>query len=144
MADPRDAWAQNDVDLEYDTYLIDDSTITYSATAPYGSTVAGLNLAVSLSADGTVKLAADAEAIVGRLELVEADNKAKVAVRGKRMRFKGGTSATLTRGFKIVGDLLVAAPGYVREAASGTAAELNKGRGYIIDDDATNPIVNFP
>ncbi len=143
MADPRAGIAPSDVGLEFDTFLIDNSTITYSATTANGSAQAGVGLAVTLSADNTVALAADAEAIVGRLESVNSDLIATVAVRGKKLKFKGGTSATLTRGTKIVGDLLVAAKGYVR-SSDGTAGENAKARGYILDDDATNPVVQFP
>ena len=145
MADPRDAIAPNDVDLEFDFFKIDNSTITYSATADYGSTQAGQNLAVTLSADNTVALADDAEAIKGRLEEVMSDNYCRVATRGKKMRFKGGDSATLTRGKGIVGDQgPAAALGYVRVVNGAVQAEVENARGMILDDDATNPMVELP
>lgn len=122
------------------TMIADGVTIVYSAVAR-GATAAMLDKAVSLSADKTVQLASDGEAIVGKLLHVEPDGKCLVQVKGF-MQLPGGEGATLTRGFKIVGDLgASSAKGYVREVASGTAAEINKGRGMIIDDDATSPWV---
>lgn len=138
---------------QYKQFLIDGTTITYSANEKNGSAQAGVGLAVSLSANETVHLANDGEAIVGRLEKVEHDNIgdiAVVAVQGVRMKFKGGASATLTRGVGIVGDLgASSARGYVR--APGTAAsvtqahvqEAARARGVLIDDNATDPVVMF-
>ena len=138
----------------YKSFYIDDSTITYSATEKNGSAQAGERLAVSLSADETVQLAADGEAIVGRLEKLEKDNLgviAVVAVEGARMRFKGGVSATLTRGVGIVGDLgASSARGYVRSPlvagttyGEATVNEAARARGILIDDDGTDPVVMF-
>ena len=129
------------------------NAITYSVNEKNGSAQAGQRLAVSLSADETVQLADDGEAIVGRLESVEHDNRgdiAVVAVEGVRMRFKGGTSATLTRGIGIVGDLLGTAAGYVRSPIAPTSTytqnvleESTRARGVLIDDDATDPVAMF-
>ena len=143
-----------EVITRYKSFYIDDSTITYSATEGNSSAQAGERLAVSLSADETVQLAADGESIVGRLEKLEKDVigvLAVVAVEGVRMRFKGGASATLTRGVGIVGALgASSARGYVRSpvAAGGTYAqaavnEAARARGVLIDDDATDPVVMF-
>jgi hypothetical protein len=120
------------------TYLIDNSTITYDADEPNGSAQAGL--AVTFSADNTVQLVGDGEFVLGKLILVESDNKATVQV-GGYMTLPGGTGAALTRGKAIVGDLLVSAEGYIREVETATAAELGVARGFIQDDDATNPLV---
>ena len=121
------------------TYLIDNSTITYSATEDGGSAQVGL--AVTFSADNTVQLVGDGEFVLGKLILVESDNKATVQV-GGYMTLPGGSGATLTRGKSIVGDLGAAsAEGYIREVATATAAELGVARGFIQDDDATNPWV---
>lgn len=138
MADPRDTVEYEGIGSLTATYKIDATTITYDATQEGGS--AQVNLAVTLSADRTIGLVGDGEMVLGKLLLVESDNKATVQTHGY-MTLPGGTGATLTRGAKIVGDLLVAAEGYVRAAASGTAAELLVARGFIVDDDATNPIV---
>jgi hypothetical protein len=120
------------------TYLIDNSTITYDATKTGGSAQVGL--AVTLSAARTVALTADGDAVVGKLVKVEADNKATVQD-GGYMTLPSGASASLTRGLKIVGDLDTAAKGYIREVASGTAAEINKGRGFIVDAADTAAVV---
>ena len=123
----------------YRTYKIDNSTITYSATAAGGSAQVGL--AVTFSAADTVALTADADAVVGKLILVESDDKATVMTEGT-MTLPGGDSATLTLGATIVGDLgAAAAKGYIRSAASGTAAELVKARGRIENAGTTTAVV---
>ena len=54
----------------------------------------------------------------------------------------GGDSATLTLGVGIVGALGAAsAKGYIRIAASGTAAETVKERGRIVANDTTTAVV---
>lgn len=138
MADPRNTISFEGIGEERVTFKIDDSTITYDATKVNGS--ASVGLAVTLSAAGTVALAADAEAVIGKLILVEADDKAVVQT-GGFMTLPGGTSATLTLGTPIVGDLLVSAKGYVRSAASATAAELLVAKGTIIDAGVTTAVV---
>ena len=123
----------------YRTYKIDDSTITYSATAAGGSSQVGL--AVTFSADDTVALTADGDAVIGKLILVESDDKCNVMTDGT-MTLPGGDSATLTLGATIVGALGAAsAKGYIRSAASGTAAELVKARGRIENNNTTTAVV---
>lgn len=138
MADPRKTVSFEGIGAVNATFAIDDSTITYDATEENGSAQVGL--AVTLSAAKTVALAADGEAVIGKLLRVEADDYAVVQVAGF-CTLPGGTSATLTLGSKIVGDLLVAAKGYVRSAASGTAAELAVQSGTIIDAGTTTAVV---
>ena len=121
-----------------ETFKIDDSTITYDATKENGSDQ--VDLAVTFSAANTVALVADGEAVVGKLLKVESDNMATVQTRGV-VTLPGGTSATLTLGSQIVGDLLVSAEGYIRSAASGTAAELILCRGMIQDAGTTTAVV---
>ena len=138
MADPRVTPEFEGIDARYATYVIDDSTITYDAAEAGGS--AEIGLAVTLSADRTVALAADAEAIEGKLILVEADNNCLVQV-GGYMTLPAGTSATLGVNSQIVGDLLVSAKGYIRAVDSATAAELALSRGSIIDDSTTTAVI---
>lgn len=139
MADPRSVINWNSVGQgDYATLKIDNSTITYSATAAYGSAVVGR--AVTLSADDTVALAADGEAVFGRLEKVTSDNFCVVKWKGA-VKLPAGTGATLTIGAKIVGCLLTAAKGYIRIAASGTAAEHVLSRGIIVNNDDTDNVV---
>jgi hypothetical protein len=67
------------------------------------------------------------------------------------MELPGGTAATLTVGKKIVGDLLVAAEGYIREVADPTTVdptlaeltELNASRGFIMDPTTTTAVVVY-
>jgi hypothetical protein len=112
-------------------FVADNSTITFDATQPGGSSAVGKAVAMS-AAGGVIKLAADGDAIIGKLDRVEGDLKCTVQVRGV-VQLPSGAGASLTRGKKIVGDLDSAAPGYIREVATGTAAELGVARGIILD-----------
>lgn len=138
MSDPRADVDFVGIGYRTETFAIDDSTITYSATEDNGSAQVGL--AVTLSAAGTVALAADAEAIIGKLIQVHSDNFATVQTKGY-CTLPGGTSATLTLGAAIVGDLLVAAKGYIRVSDGSTAAEIIAQTGKIIDAGTTTAVV---
>lgn len=139
MADPRNAVSLIGIGYEAETFLIDNSTITYSATVTGGS--ASVGLAVTFSADDTVALAVDGNAVVGKLVKVESDNKAVVQT-GGYLTLPGGSGASLTRGKKIVGALGAAsAKGYIREVATGTAAELGVARGFITNAATTTAVV---
>lgn len=138
MADPRLDTKFDDIGAEYVTFKIDDSTITYSATEVNGSAQVGL--AVTFSDDETVQLVGDGEAVVGKLIKVEKDGYCVVQTAGF-MTLPAGTSASLTNGKKIVGDLLVSAEGYIREVNTATAAELGVQRGMIVDNSVTTAVV---
>lgn len=139
MSDPRlDTKYAGIGDVRF-THQIDDSTITYDANEANGSAQVGL--AVTLSADGTVALTADGEAVEGKLIQVESDGFATVQVGGV-MTLPGGDSATLTRTNKIVGDLGAAsAKGYIRAVDTATAAELGVARGRIVENGTTTAVV---
>lgn len=138
MSDPRADVNLVGIGYQAKMFKIDDSTITYSATSDNGS--ASVGLAVTLSAAATVALVADGEAVVGKLVSVTKDNFAVVQTGGV-CTLPGGTGASLTLGKKIVGDLLVAAKGYIREVATATAAELGVARGQILDAGTTTAVV---
>ena len=141
MPNPRSIVNFEEIDVQYRTFITDGVTIIFDRTKPLGSDQAGKKLAVTLSADGTVALCADGDTVIGRLERVEADNKATVAVKGCLGLLKGN-AATVTRGTAIVGALGPAsAKGYIRNAASGTAAELVKCRGQIYDISNDNNVI---
>lgn len=139
MADPRATVVLDDVgEFEAYTFLIDNSTITYSSTSADGS--ASVGLAVKLSAAKTVALAGDGDAVIGKLIQVFADNTATVQV-GDVLVLPAGNGASLTLGKKIVGALNASsAAGYIREVATGTAAELGKARGAILDAGTTTAV----
>lgn len=138
MSDPRADVDFVGIGYRAETFAIDDSTIIYSATADNGSPVVGR--AVTLSAAKTVALAADAEPIKGKLIQVHSDNFATVQTKGY-CELPGGTSATLTLGSAIVGDLLVSAKGYIRSSDGATAAEIIAQKGEIIDAGTTTAVV---
>jgi hypothetical protein len=137
LADPRLVVTNEGVAPRYRTYLIDGSTITFSATTPGGSAQVGL--AVKFSAANTVALTTDGSAVVGKLINVEANNVCRVQV-GGCMTLPAGTGAALTVGKKIVGALLSSAAGYIREVATGTAAELGLARGFIANAGTTTAV----
>lgn len=138
MADPRLNADINGKDAEYLTAYYDNSTITYSATSNGGSAVVGR--AVGLSAAGTIELAADGEDVLGKLIKVEPDGYCTVQV-GGGMELPAGAAASLTVGKKIVGAASAApANGYIREVATGTAAELGVARGFIWDASDTTAV----
>jgi hypothetical protein len=144
MSDPRNKISHRglvpvgDGDLPFHT---DNSTILYDEDEPGGSAQVGL--AVTLSANNTVALTADGDAFLGELIRVEKDNKATVRTKGVVFP-PAGAAATNTRGSKVVGALGPfsggTSKGYVRSAASGTAAELVKARGMVYDNSDTDAI----
>lgn len=138
MADPRLDVRFEEIGYRAETFKIDDSTVTYSATEDNGSAQVGL--AVTLSAAETIGLVGDGEDVLGKLIEVREDNYAVVQTRGY-CTLPGGTAATLTLGEKIVGDLLVAAEGYIRAVNTATAAELGHANGRIIDAGTTTAVV---
>jgi len=141
VADPRLAVDNEEVAAVFASFNIDDSTITYSATEDGGSAQVGL--AVRLSAADTVELVGDGEAVLGKLINVESDGICTVQV-GGFMELPGGSGATLTLGTAIVGDLGAAsAEGYIRSAASATAAELIVCRGIITNAGTTTAVMVY-
>lgn len=129
MADPREDVKFDGIGYQAVTYAHDD-TIVYNAAVAGGS--AQVDLAVTLESNKTVSLVGDGESVEGRLVDVKPNGFCTVQNRGY-MKLKRGTSASLTPGKKIVGDLLSSAEGYIREVATGTAGELGVARGRVID-----------
>ena len=139
MADSRSDVRFDDIGYRAETFKIDNSTITYSATVANGSSKVGL--AVRLSTDSTVETAGDGEDVLGKLIEVTKDNYAVVQTKGY-CTLPAGNGATLTLGEKIVGALNASsAEGYIRVVATGTAAELGHARGRIINNDTTTAVV---
>lgn len=134
MADPRSEVVFDDIGFVAITYEHDD-TVVFDAAEVGGSAQVGL--AVTLESNKTVSLVGDGESVEGRLVKVESDGFCVVQTHGY-MKLKRGTSATLTAGKKIVGDLLASAEGYIREVATATAAELGVARGRVIDASETD------
>jgi hypothetical protein len=141
LATPRNIVGYEETGLpDIQTFKIDNSTIVYDATKANGAATTMINKAVTLSADDTVALAADGEFVLGKLISVEGDNKCSVKVHG-HVTLPGGNGASLTRGKKIVGALNASSEkGYIREVATGTAAELGRARGYIQNSGTTTAV----
>lgn len=133
MADPREVTKH--VGIGYVAYPYShDDTIVYDVEAANGSAQVGL--AVTLESDDTVSLVGDGEYVAGKLVKVEPGGIAVVQVGGV-MELPGGTSATLTVGTKIVGDLLVSAEGYIQTVAT----QHSVSRGTILNNDDTANVV---
>lgn len=140
MADPRKTTSYEGIGFRAETFSIDNSTITYDATKVGGAATTMIGKAVTESAAGVVALAADGEFVKGKLILVEPDGKCTVQTRGY-CQFGGGNGASLTRGKKVVGALNGSSEkGYIREVATGTAAELGRQVGQIIDASDTTAV----
>lgn len=139
MSDPRKTVLNTEVFAPTRTRKIDNSTIVYDKTKVGGS--AGVGKAVKFSADDTVALTTDGSEVLGVLESVEADGFCTVRERGP-VSLPGGSGASLTLGKKIVGAVDGSSNGgFIREVATGTAAELGKARGYICNNDDTTAVV---
>lgn len=146
MADPRLGISHEGNNPVYETFIIDDSEIEYDAGEAGGSDKVGLAVTLTSTAN-VVSTVADGEKVLGKLIKVEADNRCTVQI-GGGMTLPGGTSASLTVGKKIVGDLLSSAEGYIREVADPTTVdptlaqllELNDSRGLICDASTTTAV----
>lgn len=138
MADPRSA--VNHLTGPYPHQIQTfphDNTIVYDAAVAGGSAQVGL--AVSIESDNVVTLVGDGENVLGKLLQVDADGFCSVQHAGF-MTLPGGTSAVLTAGAKIVGDLLVSAEGYIQVATADGVHDL-VSRGMIIDASTTTAVV---
>jgi len=102
------------------TYKIDGADITYDATQPYGSAVAGR--AVMLSGNGIVRLTGSGTSVLGKLLHVEKDGYCAVQTEGVVDLPKG--DGAIAADAQIVGDVRTAARGYVRSVAPATLAEV--------------------
>ena len=143
MADPRLAVSFAEIGALYASFKSDGVSIVYNATVDNGADSDTIGHAVNLSAADTVQLAADGEAVLGKLIKVEADGICTVQIRGA-MTLPGGNGASLTLGKKIVGALDGSSKkGHIREVATATAAELGLARGFIVDAGTTTAVELF-
>lgn len=125
------------------TFWADNLSIVFDVTKPGGSLAVGLAVTFAAAAD-TVALAADGDAIVGKLLKVEPDGACTVQNKGN-CELPAGASATVTPGKKQVGALgAAAAKGYIRDVAVATAAELGRmGPSAWDNTDMTKVIVDL-
>jgi hypothetical protein len=123
----RNQVAYDDINYDALTFKADNSTITFDATQPNGIPAAVTGRACTISAADTVALAADADAIIGKLIKVESTGgQVWATVQHKGMAtFGGGTAAALNLGQGVVGALLAAAKGYVRAAVAAESPKMH-------------------
>ncbi len=148
MADPRAILKYEEIAAAYATFKIDNATIVYDSTKQGGAAAIETgNSAVTLSADDTIALGADGDAVLGKLKRVQQDLFATVQFYGLCTFIQGAAAAT-TFGKKFVAALgPAAAKGYIKEianaAAAPTQAEFNnalKARGMILSDADVNAV----
>lgn len=138
MADPRNNIRYKGKNVKRDNFWADGVTITFERTEARGTSKR--DLAVKLSGNQTVALVGDGEIVLGQLQEVEPDGLCVVQVGGP-VELPAGTGATLTPGNRVVGALLVAAKGYIKDATTGTAAAAAAGRGIVYDATTATAIV---
>lgn len=140
----RNQVAYDGIGYDAITVKIDNSSIVYDQTQAGGAAAAMIGKAVTWAADDTVALCADGDYVLGKLLKVTDDGFATVQNDGF-LTLPAGLAATVTRGTKIVGATGAAgAKGYIRNAASATAAELVKMNGQIVNvADPTAVMVDF-
>lgn len=140
MPDPRATASYEGIDYRALT-LQADATIVFDATQRDGS--ASVGLAVTMTGNQTVGLAADGAPVLGKLLMVENDGRCAVQVEGYTS-LPGGTGAALTPQAKVVGALGGAggaARGYIRNAA---ASEVTLMGPTVMDTtDPTNVVVQL-
>jgi hypothetical protein len=120
------------------TFRVDAATIVYDATLPGGSAVVGRAVGLKAASGGLVELVADGQRVLGKLLQVEADGACSIAVTGV-VTLPGGDAPPAV-GLPIVGATLAAARGYIRAAASATAADLLAMRGTVFDPTTSTAI----
>lgn len=143
MSDPRLNVSYTEAGALFLTFKIDNSTITYSATANGGSSQVGL--AVKLSAADTIALAGAGAGVLGKLIKVEADNMATVQVAGGMTLAAGANNSgnnALTLGEGIVGDVNGSgAAGYIKgQTRNAWNADVLVARGVCLDVGTTTAI----
>lgn len=132
MANPRKLIDHLGILPGASTFLIDGATITYSASAAGGSAAVGKAVGLVAGTEDTVELVADAQAVLGRLIVVEPDGACVVQIAGV-VELAAGNAVTLLRGGSVVGALGPAsARGYVRPPATATPAEVNAARHTVL------------
>jgi len=125
-----------EVHARYTTFLIDGTSITYLATAQFGSNQVGK--AVELVAAGTVGLCATGHEVFGKLIKVEADNVATVQDRGYcDLPYDGSPTYTAVNN-AIVGG---AAAGNVTVAAAVAATAAVRRARAIKADSVANRLI---
>lgn len=127
------------------TFWADNLTIVFDQAQNNGVPATMLGKAVTFAAAAdTVALAADGDAVIGKLIKVEKDGACTVQNKGNAT-LPAGNAATVTPGRKLVGALGPAgARGYVRDAAAATAAEQSRMGPNCWDVmDLNNVVVDF-
>lgn len=139
MANPRAAVRHTYHPRVVRTYA-HDATIVYDETKVGNSEQVGLAVTFTGEAADTVSLVGDNEMVNGKLLKVEGDGFCAVQTHGE-MTLPAGTSATITQGLPIVGDLLGSAEGYIQASGAGSAAIAQLARGTIVNNSVTTAVV---
>ena len=140
MANPRKLVGPHDgVGFRALTFLVDGTTIAYSATASLGSAVAGRAVTLVPGTQFAVELAAAADPVLGRLDHVETDGTCVVQIEGE-CKLPQGDSVTVVRNGKVVGAAgPAAALGYVGPPAVTAQGALD-ARHLVLDVATTTAL----
>lgn len=139
MANPRAVLMHDDIGYRAVTFKIDGVTITYDGAQKGGSTVVGRAVGLVTATANAVELVTTNQGVLGRLDKVEPDGFCTVQVEGQ-CYLPSATGQALTRGGKIVGGLLAAARGYIKEPDTTSAATLMPARHEVLDIAVTTAI----
>lgn len=127
-------------------FPIDTHTFTYllsgvAATDDAVAAASGKAVSQDVAAANTVKLAADAEAIFGRVFLAE--NRAVLGIRtaAVQRQFKEKLPAAPGHGILVGGHVVGAGAGLVRAVATGVAAEVTAGSSNVVVETGTDFVV---
>lgn len=139
MANPRAVLLHDDIGFRAITMKIDNSTIVYDATKKGGSVSVGLAVGAVAATAQAVELVTTSQAVLGRLDKVESDGFCTVQIEGQ-CYLPAATGAAIVRGGKIVGGLLAAARGYIKEADTTSAATAQTARHEVLDTAVSTAI----
>lgn len=113
MANPRKVIVHDGIGFRAETFWIDGTTLTWSATAENGAVGVGLAVGLVAGTKHTVELVVAGQGVLGRLDNVAADGACTVQIEGQ-CYLPQGDGVTLVREGKIVGALGVgSARGYI-------------------------------
>jgi len=143
MANPRKVIVHDDIGFRGLTFLIDGSTIVWSATAKNGSASAGLAVALVAGTTMTVELVTTNQSVLGRLDNVAQDGSCTVQIEGQ-CYLPQATGGDVVRGGKCVGGLgPSSARGYIKEPDTTSAASALPARHLVLDDTTATAISVF-
>lgn len=127
-------------------FPLDDFTFTYyltgvAATDAAAADAAGKAVSIDTGAASSTKLAADGEAVFGRVFLAENRSDLGFLTAAVQRKFKEKLPAAVGHGIVVGGSVVGAGNGLVRAVATGTPAEVTAGARNIVVEVGTDFVV---